>query len=205
MQDGVTKGTGDSRYLKSVSNFLTQYPSYEDFAKALVAGTLPVDFNGINEAGWSQIGTALNKASLLTDATAALYSLTTDAVPDDVLAAIKTLINSVNTTANSKAKIETGTYVGTGGTSSGMKKTLSFSFAPTLVFIAGKDGYGGQNLPMTVVKVGTSACTENSNGSYARAIDATFSGNSISWTVYNGLEYMNCNATGTTYYYTAIG
>lgn len=36
----------------------------------------------------TQAGTPLNKASLLKDATAALYGLGTDAVPDDVLAAI---------------------------------------------------------------------------------------------------------------------
>lgn len=71
MKDMVPKGTGNSRYLKSVSNFMTLYPTYADFAAALVAGTLPVDFNGINSAGCDEVGTALNKANLLTDATVA--------------------------------------------------------------------------------------------------------------------------------------
>ena len=71
MKDMVPKGTGNSRYLKSVSNFMTLYPTYADFVAALVAGTLPVDFNGINSAGCNEVGTPLNKESLLTDATLA--------------------------------------------------------------------------------------------------------------------------------------
>lgn len=88
MQDGIIKGTGNSRYLKSISNFLTQYPTYQDFAAALVAGTLPIDLNGINETGWDQIGTALNKANLLSDETAGLMGLPNTAVPDDAFGAL---------------------------------------------------------------------------------------------------------------------
>ena len=85
MQDGVIAGTGNSRHLKSVSNFLTLYPTYSDFVAAMVAGTLPIDLL-YNAAGWTAEGNALNKAALLKDATAALYGLTSAAVPDDVLA-----------------------------------------------------------------------------------------------------------------------
>ena len=74
MQDGIIKGTGNSRYLKSIADFLTQYPTYNDFAAALAAGTLPIDLNGINETGWDQLGTALNKANLLSDETAQIIS-----------------------------------------------------------------------------------------------------------------------------------
>ena len=84
MQDGIIKGTGNSRFLKSVPDFLSQYPTYESFVAALAAGTLPVDFNGINETGWQQLGTALNKGNLLSDETAAVYGLGSDAVPNDV-------------------------------------------------------------------------------------------------------------------------
>ena len=100
MQDGIIKGTGNSRYLKSISNFLTQYPTYQDFVAALVAGTLPIDLNGINETGWDQLGTALNKANLLSDETAAALGLPNTAVPDDALMGLyngkenKRLLNS---------------------------------------------------------------------------------------------------------------
>lgn len=93
MQDGIMKGTGNSRYLKSIADFLTQYPTYQEFAAALVAGTLPVDFNGINETGWEQLGTVLNKANLLSDETAEMYRLSgEEAVPNDVLNQIYVMI-----------------------------------------------------------------------------------------------------------------
>lgn len=93
MQDGIIKGTGNSWFLKSVPNFLTLYPTYESFVQAMVAGTLPIDLNGMNSSGWSKMGTALNKANLLKDATAALYGLTAAAVPDQVLATIPLGVN----------------------------------------------------------------------------------------------------------------
>lgn len=85
MTDLVIKGTGNSRYLKSVADFLTQYPTYEDFVDALVAGTLPIDFNGINSAGIQTQGTPLNKANLLKDTTASKYGQGSNATVDSVL------------------------------------------------------------------------------------------------------------------------
>ena len=83
MQDGIIKGTGNSRYLKSISEFLTQYPTYNDFAAALAAGTLPIDLKGINPTGWDQQGTPLNKENLLSDETCELLGITQTSVPDD--------------------------------------------------------------------------------------------------------------------------
>lgn len=83
MKDGIIKGNGNSRYLKSVADFLTQYPTYEAFAAALTAGTLPVDLNGINEDGWQQIGDFLGKASLLQDMACDLMGISRLSVPND--------------------------------------------------------------------------------------------------------------------------
>ena len=116
MQDGIIKGTGNSRYLKSISNFLQQYPTYQDFVAALVAGTLPIDLNGINETGWDQLGTALNKANLLSDETCAALGLPNTAVPDDAFNTLAdtvfhgtipkyTLLNSVVTDGSSQPVI----------------------------------------------------------------------------------------------------
>lgn len=88
MRDGITNGTGNSRYLKSVSGFLQLYPTYEAFAQALIAGTLPVDLNGVSPDGWAQQGTDLNKANLLTDATAALADLGPEATVNEMLSAL---------------------------------------------------------------------------------------------------------------------
>ena len=86
MKDMIPLGTGNSRFLKSVENFKALYPTYDAFVAALVAGTLPVDFNGVNPDGVQQIGTALNKLNLLKDETAAMYGLDNSAVPNDAFA-----------------------------------------------------------------------------------------------------------------------
>lgn len=72
MIDSVLKGTGNSRFLKSAVPAGT---SWADALAMLQAGTFPIDFNGINTEGFQQVGTPLNKANLLKDATAAQIGL----------------------------------------------------------------------------------------------------------------------------------
>lgn len=88
MKDLVPKGTGNSRFLRSVSNFLSLYPDYEAFVAALVDGTLPIDLAGINTNGVTQVGTPLTKANLLTDATATALGLSGDPTVNDALYAL---------------------------------------------------------------------------------------------------------------------
>lgn len=88
MIDSKLAGTGNSRFLKSVSNFKTLYPTYDDFVAALIAGTLPIDLNGINPDGWTQQGTPLNKANLLSDDVANGLGLVDDATPNGAFNAI---------------------------------------------------------------------------------------------------------------------
>ena len=85
MQDAIMKGNGNSRYLKTVGEALSLYPTYEDFMQAMVAGIFPVDFNGINKDGWTQLGTLLNKANLLSDTVISTLGLSTGAnsTPND--------------------------------------------------------------------------------------------------------------------------
>lgn len=85
MQDAIMKGNGNSRYLKTVGEALSLYPTYEDFMQAMVAGIFPVDFNGINKDGWTQLGTPLNKANLLSDTVISTLGLSTGAnsTPND--------------------------------------------------------------------------------------------------------------------------
>jgi hypothetical protein len=53
--------------------------------QAMVAGIFPVDFNGINKDGWTQLGTHLNKANLLSDTVISTLGLSTGAnsTPND--------------------------------------------------------------------------------------------------------------------------
>lgn len=84
----------------------------------------------------TQEGTPLNKSSLLKDATAALFGLGTDAVPDDVLVAIKTALTQHDTDIAARAKTATGSYTGTGAYGSANKRTLTFGFRPKLIVIS---------------------------------------------------------------------
>lgn len=102
MQDGIIAETGNSRYLRSIAGFLQAYPTYEAFAAALIAGTLPIDWNGKNPGGWAQQGTELSKANLLTDATAALADLGPEATPDQMFAA---LANKAGTAESSVSQL----------------------------------------------------------------------------------------------------
>lgn len=140
MQDGIIKGTGNSRYLKSVADFLSRYPKYEDMVAALVAGTLPIDLNGINTAGWSQQATALNKANLLSDTTeTAIWGSAGNRTVDATLKELVRLVNeakssadSANASAGEKMFLVSGSYA---GSSPSGNKTISLPGRPIFAFV----------------------------------------------------------------------
>lgn len=113
MKDGIIKGQGNSRYLKSVANFITLYPTYEAFAEALMTGTLPIDLNGINADGWTQVGTPLNTANLLTDTTAANIGVSANATPNASFDKLNTNVNSASDKANAALPKSGGAMTGT--------------------------------------------------------------------------------------------
>lgn len=110
MQDGIIKGTGNSRYLKGAG-----WPAtYEEFKSMAEAGTLPIDLAGINAAGWQQIGTALAKANLLTDTVAALINTLTGTTPETPNDALSLLTEKSQALYDGRVQIATGSYTGTG-------------------------------------------------------------------------------------------
>jgi hypothetical protein len=139
-------------------------------------------------------GTDLNKANLLKDTTAALYGLDTDAVPDDVFALIKPLLDG-------KAKLAAGTYVGTGTFGSENQNSLTFGFTPKIVIISGNSGATETKiiiLPRTthpICSFGTGTITTN----LVSAIGAT-----TTW-YSTGNANVQGNANGVTYSYLALG
>lgn len=100
----------------------------------MAADGVPVDIGALNEAGCSQIGDGLNKATLLKDATAALYGLAGTAVPDEVLAKIKTIIDAAN--ASIQKKVASGYYTGNGNET----RTIPLPFTPKGVLVM-RQGY----------------------------------------------------------------
>ena len=81
------------------------------------------------------------KEQMLTNATKTLYSLGADAVPDNAFQQIKTLIDNVQSSANSKARIQTGSYVGTGTYGPDNPCSLTFDFIPSFLFIQYSKNY----------------------------------------------------------------
>ena len=109
MKDTILKGTGNSRTLKSVPNLANLAPTYEDLLALLAGDGLPIDLGPLNADGLSVRGTDLNKANLLTDATARLFGLTSTATPNSTLAKIASLISGVE---SKSCKYATGSYAG---------------------------------------------------------------------------------------------
>ena len=90
----------------------------------------------------TQEGDPLSKKTLLKDDTAALYGLDATAVPDDVLALARTLISTAQSTADSRSKIETGSYIGTGTYGSDNPCSLTLPFPPKFGVIASRWSIG---------------------------------------------------------------
>jgi hypothetical protein len=78
----------------------------------------------------TQEGTPLNKASLLKDTTAALFDLGSDAVPDDVLKVIRSVLDI-------KTEMEIVRYTGTGTYGADNPNSITFSRAPQLIIMIG--------------------------------------------------------------------
>lgn len=130
MKDGIIKNTGDSRYIKSVGDFLSRYPTYESFAAAMATGRIPVDFDGINESGWVQVGTPINKANTLPEDVVSSLGLTAS---DPTIA---DALRSIATKNEQSLKIEIGSYYGTGATSTQTVVKINSTFTPYIVVVA---------------------------------------------------------------------
>lgn len=121
MQDFVPLGTGNSRNLKSAVPAGT---TWEQALAMLRNGTFPIDIGSVNEAGVSQKGTPLHKATLLSDETETLYpGLPDNPTPDNVFSVIASLFSKTG-------RLVMGEYVGTGG-----QPTIVFDSKPLFVVI----------------------------------------------------------------------
>ena len=209
MNDGIIKDDGTSRLLRSVSDFKSKYPTYDEFADALVNGSLPVDvlFNG---AGWAQQPDFLDKASLLKDTTASLFQLGTDAVPDEVLAVLSKAAlvgedDSLTLPNGDKVKsvsIESGSYVGTGTWGASNPNSLSFSGKPEIVSIF---GYGRDPAGFRAVSIINGMDNMDHTNGFSFA-SITWEGNKVSWYANassNGGPYQ-ANDQGRTYLYAGV-
>ncbi|NBI08656.1 hypothetical protein D1641_01300 [Colidextribacter sp. OB.20] len=133
MTDGIIRGSGNSRYLRTVANARTLYPTYSDFLTALIQGTFPIDLNGINSSGWSTVGMKLNKANLLTDSLCSALGLSTSATPNQAMDKLRQLIATAQAGVDNGVKIELVSYVGTGTNGVNNPTSVTFPFAPKIM------------------------------------------------------------------------
>lgn len=146
----------------------------------------------------TQEGNPLSKETFLKDATAALYGLLSTAVPDDVFVAIKTKLEDALELVDTKAKIETGSYVGTGYS---ISRKLIFGFKPYVVFIL--DGTANASNVCVFANPSKQCITTLSEN------PKLTSWNDDGITLYKSPTssggYMSLNISGQKYYYIALG
>lgn len=150
----------------------------------------------------TQEGTPLNKATLLKDDTAEALGLTSE--DPTVNEALLEIFN----TANSKARIVTGNYVGTGTSGKKNPCSLTFDFTPKIVLMhrTGTTAYSEYTHCIVFVWDVTTMFEVGNAGDRTNIV--TYSGNTMSW--YNTTGNLasagqQLNGSGTKYWYTAIG
>lgn len=141
----------------------------------------------------TQAGTALNKANLLSDATAALLGLTGDPTVNDALELI-----------GDKARYAKGSYVGTGTHGSSDPNTISFPFAPKLVIVATTES-GARIPPVVFVSGATATVVSGGTSTTTYAYTVTWSGNTLSWYVPSSTAAIQLNKSNIVYGWIALG
>ena len=151
-----------------------------------------------------QVEGAYTQQQILSDSTKTLFGLETGAVPDEAFVALKNLINGISASSIGAARIELGSYTGT-GVNTGTAKTLVFSFKPKVVIITGpSSGYGKPGTAIFMQGAVTSKIYLD--GGYGNTFNLTWSGNSVTWTGADNLNAeLGLNENNAIYYYVAIG
>lgn len=174
-----------------------------------------------------EAGTELNKSTLLTDKTAAALGLTSgDPTVNDALAVIAAALSK-------SVRVAVGSYTGTGTYGQSAPNSLSFDFAPDVVFVfkdsyvpveVSEDGHGVHyafsnsficllrgGSAVTVRDIYTTTIPGTGNVSYndVTAMLYTIAGNTASW-YFNGRSSSigsesQMNESSKTYHYIAIG
>lgn len=150
----------------------------------------------------TQDGDPLCAETLLKVSTAALLGGDETMVPDDAFVALKNLISGITPGSLGAAKIETGSFAGTGSA-----VTLTFSFAPKMVVLEGYDHSDTTYFKNTLV-VATNYSSSKRIGLRSQGVadsgpffpTITFSGNTVSIATNT-----NITSSGFTFGYVAFG
>lgn len=209
MTDGIIKGTGNSRFLKGPANAAALYPDFPSFRDAWAAGTLPIDLNGINPAGWDVVGDKIGKETLLTDALCTALGLPTTATPTQAMDKLRQLVNTAQSGVNNGVKLAAGKYVGNGDSSTypspNPSQTIVLPFTPKAVFVAKKQAIiYGSSVNIGLATTGSAACYPYENSNSILEIRANGFLVSIQRNSSNN-GYDGLNGASITYNYLAVG
>lgn len=173
----------------------------------------------------TQEGTPLNKANLLTDATEiSIWGSANNRTINEALSKLQAQISTAQSTANSKARIQTGSYVGTGTKGASNPCILTFDALPYYVGIVsavdkyttsatcrswGRDASSSASSSSAngiLTELLSESYPETANGWYYTANSSTFmkkSGTTISWYSETSADGQ-FNSSGFTYQWIAI-
>lgn len=155
----------------------------------------------------SQIPDVYSKTDTITAETLSRLGLGADKLPNDAFQQIKTLIDNVQSSVNSKARVQTGSYVGTGTYGANNPCSLTFDFPPKIVFVfrtsdnykaSRNDGYGRYVMNIFAFGGFKMYCGSTNNINYS------ISGNKLSWYANSDSEDQ-INYSNETYGYIGIG
>ena len=90
----------------------------------------------------SQIPDVYSKTNTITAETLSQLGLSANKLPNDAFQRIKTLIDNVQSSTDSKARIQTGSYVGTGTYGADNPCSLTFDGIPKCVMILPNSSWG---------------------------------------------------------------
>lgn len=170
----------------------------------------------------SEPGTPISKATLLTDAHAALYGLDDTGTPDDAFGilghavtvrdgALKKPDGTAMLLPSPTANVAVGSYVGTGSYGSTSPNTLTFAFTPRLLLLTSSKRAPDSQTPVYwLLQYPDTEMRMHSNISSG----VTWGANSVSWWsesisyAGDGVKYpgdAQLNENGVTYSYLALG
>ena len=153
----------------------------------------------------SQIPDVYSKTDTITAETLSRLGLSADKLPNDAFQQIKTLIDNVQSSTDSKAKIQTGSYVGTGTYGVDNPNQIVLPFPPQFFAIIPETG--SQNNHYAVIGIPGALSLRydaysGSVGEYTTSIIKAI-GNVLQWFSANAAWQLNYK--GATYKYVVFG
>ena len=166
----------------------------------------------------SQIPDVYSKTDIITTETLSQLGLSADKLPNDAFQQIKILIDNVQASADGKAKIQTGSYVGTGTYGADNPCSLTFDFEPKVIWCS--DRSYPANVSLTAqsqreLSHNINTWPTTSTGNYGFGLHSIHGSDDLFG--YISTDKKTCywyssnsasdqyNASSTTYYWTAIG